>query len=170
MRGLKEVKTEQVMCWAGIIDDKLIGPYFFKATVTGETYLEMLGNYLIPELNILGINPDEIWFQQDGAPPHFSKFVRHWLDENFPRWIGRAGPVEWAPRSPDLTKMDFFLWGFTKHNVYKEQPSDIEDLKNKICAAFALVTPETLRRVETDTIQRLNLCIARGGAHIEHVK
>lgn len=158
------------MCWAGILDDVLIGPYFFPATVTGESYLQMLGDYLIPELNSMGINPSDIWFQQDGAPPHFTKFVRHWLDENFPNWIGRGGPIPWAPRSPDLSKMDFFLWGFSKHNVYKDQPSDIEDLKKKVRDAFQLITPEMLQRVEKDNIRRLNLCIARGGAHIEHVK
>jgi hypothetical protein len=26
--------------------------------------------------------------------------------------------VEWPPRSPDLTPMDFVLWGFVKDNVY----------------------------------------------------
>ena len=32
------------------------------------------------------------------------------LDENFDeRWIGRGGSVSWAPRSPVLTPLDFFL-------------------------------------------------------------
>ena len=31
------------------------------------------------------------------------------------RWIfkkiGREGPTPWPPRSPDITPLDFFLWG-----------------------------------------------------------
>jgi hypothetical protein len=27
----------------------------------------------------------------------------------------------WAPRSPDLTTCDFFLWGYVKDNAYKPQ-------------------------------------------------
>ncbi|CAD0200597.1 unnamed protein product [Chrysodeixis includens] len=34
------------------------------------------------------------------------------------QWIGRFGPVRWPPRSPDLTPMDFFLWGFVKGEVH----------------------------------------------------
>uniref|UniRef100_A0AAX7UMF9 Uncharacterized protein n=1 Tax=Astatotilapia calliptera TaxID=8154 RepID=A0AAX7UMF9_ASTCA len=50
------------------------------------------------------------FFQQDGAPPHYGCQVRAFLDEQFPgKWIGRRGPVEWPPRSPDLTPLDFYL-------------------------------------------------------------
>jgi hypothetical protein len=39
--------------------------------------------------------------------------VREYLNTHFPgRWIGKAEPVAWPPRSPDLTPLDFFLWGF----------------------------------------------------------
>ncbi|KDR20859.1 hypothetical protein L798_04664, partial [Zootermopsis nevadensis] len=51
-------------------------------------------------------------FQQDGAPPHFHTDVRACLDLHFPsRWIRRAGPIAWPPRSPDLTPADFFPLG-----------------------------------------------------------
>ncbi|CAF2718371.1 unnamed protein product [Rotaria sp. Silwood2] len=51
----------------------------------------------------------ELVFQQDGASSHFSNDVRAWLHENIDgRWIGRGGAISWAPRSPDLTPLDFF--------------------------------------------------------------
>ncbi|PNF27274.1 hypothetical protein B7P43_G05160, partial [Cryptotermes secundus] len=31
--------------------------------------------------------------------------------------IGRGGPVTWSPRSPDLTPLDYFLWGYVKNSV-----------------------------------------------------
>ena len=57
-------------------------------------------------------NMQQVIFQQDDALAHHSREVRAFLDEQLPdRWIGRRGPVEWAPCSPDLTPYDFFLWG-----------------------------------------------------------
>lgn len=170
MRGCKKVKDEQVMVWAGIYNDKVIGPYFFPATVNQHTYLEMLGDYLIPQLHGFGINPQEIWFQQDGAPPHWAKTVRHWLDENMPNWIGRGGVKQWAPRSPDLTPLDFFLWGYVKHLVYQTQPQSIDELKQRIENAFAEITVETLKKVHEDMLYRCKLCIHLKGGHIEHYK
>ena len=56
-----------------------------------------------------------IIFQQDGAPPHWGSHVRRFLDATFPnRWTGRDGPTPWPPRSPDITPLDFFLWGYVK--------------------------------------------------------
>ena len=54
-------------------------------------------------------------FQQDGAPPHFQKDERSFLDVNLPnRWIGRRGYFEFPLRSPDVTPLDFFFWGYIK--------------------------------------------------------
>jgi len=105
-----------VSVWAGIVRDRIIGPYFLEDTLTGQRYLQFLRNKLIPDLCIMFSNannpniPDEsIWFQQDGAPPHFSREVRQYLNKVFPgRWIGRRGHLEWPARSPDLTPIDFF--------------------------------------------------------------
>ena len=38
----------------------------------------------------------------------------------------------WPPRSPDLTPVDFFLWGLLKSKVYKNTPRTIEQLKDAI--------------------------------------
>lgn len=76
---------------------------------------------------------DRIWLQQDGAPPHYAREVREFLDETFfERWMGRRGTIEWPPRSPDLTPLDYFLWGHLKNVVYKTKPLDLEDLKRRI--------------------------------------
>lgn len=40
-------------------------------------------------------------------PVHFGA-----LDGRFCRqWIGREGPINWLPRSPELTPMNFVFWG-----------------------------------------------------------
>jgi hypothetical protein len=63
--------------------------------------------------------PEQAFSVLCGAPPHFHNEVRSYLDEGLHnRWIGRGDPMEWPPRSPNLTPMDFFLWGFVKDNAY----------------------------------------------------
>jgi len=71
-----------------------------------------------------------IFFQQDGAPPHWGSDVRQFLDATFPnRWTGRDGPTPWPPRSPDITPLDFFLWGYVKDKVFSTPVPDITNLK-----------------------------------------
>ena len=41
------------------------------------------------------------------------------------QWIGRGGPVPW---SPDLTPLDYFLWGSMKSIVYGTPVTSEEDL------------------------------------------
>ncbi len=104
----KEVNLPGVTVWAAISSSGIIGPFFFEGTVNGRNYLDMLQTFFWPK-----VQDQDCYFQQDGAPPHYAREVRHWLDENFPgKWIGRRGPIEWPARSPDLTPPDFFLWGF----------------------------------------------------------
>ena len=107
-------------------------------------------------------------FQQDGAPPHFSEEVRAWLNEKFNgRWIGRGGPISWAPRSPDLTPLDFFLWGYIKAKVYKTKVNDIADLKERIEQESKAIKNETLENVFDGIVTRFKFCIDVNGDTFE---
>jgi hypothetical protein len=79
---------------------------------------------------------------QDGAPPHFARQVRTWLNENFEdRWMGRNSPnMPWPSRSPGLSPMDFFLWGYIKSLVYTSTITNLHELKTRIRNAFNQVT------------------------------
>ena len=70
---------------------------------------------------------------QDGAPAHFSRVAREFLNNNYTnRWIGRRGPIAWPARSPDLNPLDFYLWGHLKTIVYD---TPMEVIRNRIIAA-----------------------------------
>ena len=57
------------------------------------------------------------------TPPHYTQHVREYLNESLPnRWLGHGGPVAWPPRSPDLTPLDYYLWGHMKTLVYVSVP------------------------------------------------
>ncbi|GFU51143.1 hypothetical protein TNCV_966351 [Trichonephila clavipes] len=42
------------------------------------------------------------------------------------RLISRFGPVNWPPRSCDLTPLDYFLWGYVKSFVYADKPQSLD--------------------------------------------
>jgi hypothetical protein len=81
-----------------------------------ENYVDMLELYVSPQLQEF-----QQWkiFQQDGAPLHWGSLVHRFVDATFPnRWIGRDGSTRWPPRSPDITPIDFFLWGYVKDKMF----------------------------------------------------
>ena len=60
-------------------------------TITGIVYLDMLQEFLIPQMDE-DDQEGRIHFQQVGAPPHYLGEVREYLNIRFPgRWRGRAG-------------------------------------------------------------------------------
>jgi hypothetical protein len=66
--------------------------------------------HLFPDEYRQGMPNRNIWFQQDGAPPHYGVDLRLFLNNILPsRWIGRRGAIEWPVRSPDLSPLNVFL-------------------------------------------------------------
>ncbi|GFW03825.1 DUF4817 domain-containing protein [Trichonephila clavipes] len=72
-----------------------------EKSINGDIYQDMLSEWLLPQLE--KAVPDFI-LQQNGAPPHWNKNVREFLNKRLPhRWIGRAGSHDltcllWPPR------------------------------------------------------------------------
>lgn len=152
-----------VMVWLAITSAGLIGPYFFDGPVNAESYLHMLEHYVWPR-----VKQRRMYFQQDGAPAHYSRAVREWLDQKFPgRWIGRRGPIEWPPRSPDLTPPDFFLWGYLKDIVYRGRPSTCDELRSRIEQACGEITKEMCERACKNVEVRLRRCLEIKGRQIK---
>lgn len=56
---------------------------------------------------------------------------------------GRAGHVARPPRSPDLTLMDFSVWGLVKDRVFAQQLTDLDDLKAAIVTEFDVINTQT---------------------------
>ena len=78
--------------------------------------------------------------------------------------------MRWPPRSPDLTPCDFFLWGFVKDTVFVSPlPANLQDLRNRITAAVALVDRHMLTRVWNEMDYRIDVCRITKGGHIENL-
>jgi hypothetical protein len=108
----------------------------------------------------------------DGAPPHFSRIARQYLNYHFPgKWIRRNGPVVWAPHSPDLNPINFYLWGHIKNEVYVTPVTNVDELWERIISTFDAIRnrPGQLERVKESMMRRLNRCVAANGQHFEHL-
>jgi len=106
-----------------MIDDMLIGPFILDDHMTGQNYLDSLQNELPKQLKEIPVATRiAMYFQHDGAPSHYTRHVMQHLNDTFPnRWIGRVSTINWPPRSPDLTPLDFSLWGLMKSEVYRKK-------------------------------------------------
>jgi predicted transcriptional regulator len=137
VRHVDNQRLWSVNVWGGVVGDYVIGPHFFDNHLNGHNYLQFLQNelpLLLEDVNLALRN--NIIFQHDGAPAHTARIVTDYLNQNLNIWIGRNGVIEWPARSPDLTAMDFFMWGYIKEIVYKDVPTTPEDMKDRIEGRF----------------------------------
>jgi len=120
-----------------VLGNRFIGLFVFDNNLTGNTYEAFLKNELPGLLeNIPLMIWHQMYFQHDGAPPHYTRHEREYLNKCFPnRWLGRGGPVAWPPWSPGLTLLDYYLWGHMKTLVYEIKVESRAALRDRIFAA-----------------------------------
>ena len=189
------VNSPHLHVWAGACTKGVIGPFFFDDTVkatnyggkqslinlqqpsTNQCFSAMLREFALPQLHQMFRGEEEkleeMIFMQDGASPHFGGLP--FLHENFEdRWMGRGtrrfpAPYPWPPRSPDLTVMDFFFWGYLKSRVYTAvQYQDLGQLRQAIEREFREVPLEMIQRsIREGYSNRLRCCITRNGRQVE---
>jgi len=61
------------------------------------------------------------------------------------------------------------MWGYLKDRVYGNNPQTIPDLKAAITAAIRAIPREECRRVIENFACRIQMCLQRRGAHLEHI-
>ena len=140
---------------------------FFEENVKSANYLDMLQQCFVPTLSRRARNT--CIFQQDGALAHYGKMVREYLDSTFPRrLIGRTGQMAWAPRSPDLYPLDFFMWGLLKDRVYHRKPHSSSSLKAFIEEEYSNVDQQSVKNAILSFQTRLKICVDNEGTSVEH--
>ncbi|GFS95256.1 putative DD41D transposase [Trichonephila clavipes] len=165
---------EKLTVWCALQAGGIIGPYFFKndeghnVTVNGDRYRAMITNFFIPELNNHDVQ--ELWFQQEGATCHTARATIDLLKDTFgDRLISRFGPVNWPPRSCDLTPLDYFLWVYVKSLVYADKPQTLENLEDNIRRVIVDIRPQMLEKVIENWTSRLDYIRASRGSSIPEI-
>ncbi|GFU28592.1 heat shock 70kDa protein 8 [Trichonephila clavipes] len=147
---------------------------FFKndeghnVTVNGDRYRAMITNFFIPELNNHDVQ--EMWILQDGATCHTARATIDLLRDTFgDRIISRFGPVNWPPRSCDLTPLDYFLWGYVKSLVYADKPQTLDHLEDNIRRVIADIRPQMLEKVIENWTSRLDYIRDSRDSHMPEI-
>ncbi|GFV25801.1 transposase [Trichonephila clavipes] len=131
--------------WCALWAGGIIGPYFFK-------------------------NDERHNFQQDGAICHTARATIDLLKDTFgDRLISRFGPVNWPPRSCDLTPLDYFLWGYVKSLVYADRPQTLDHLEDNIRCVIADIRPQMLEKVIENWTSRLDYIRASRGSPMPEI-
>ncbi|GFW00135.1 DUF4817 domain-containing protein [Trichonephila clavipes] len=169
-----QLHPEKLTVWCTLWAGGIIGPYFFKndeghnVTVNGDRYRAMITNFFIPELNNHDVQ--KLWFQQDGATCHTARATIDLLKDTFgDRLISRFGPVNWPPRSCDLTPLDYFLWGYVKSLVYADKPQTLDHLEDNIRRVIADIRPRMVEKVIENWTSRLDYIRASRGSHTPEI-
>jgi hypothetical protein len=89
------------------METKVIGPFFFEEpAMIVYTFLAMMENTALCHFSVGTV------FRSAGAPLHFFRRVRPFLDREFPdHWLGRGEPIPWPLLSTALIPLDIFCWG-----------------------------------------------------------
>lgn len=166
--------SEKVNVWCAIFGDQILGPIFFDGNINGGGFLNFLEGEFREILDNLPLNRRQnLFFQLDGAPCHFSLQVRNWLNTNFPnKWIGRGNYQDlrfchWPSRSPDLTPLDYFLWGVLKERVYKTRPRNSDDLRQRITEECQNIPLNQVTNATRSFRKKVIKCMENNGGLIE---
>jgi hypothetical protein len=91
----------------------------------------------------------QMYYHHVGAPPHFCRNITRYLNEQFPyRWIGHGWKQNWPPGSPDLSPIDYHVWGHMKNVVNESKMDAREELLQRILDPWdTLITLQVLRTV-----------------------
>ncbi|GFW15213.1 transposable element Tc3 transposase [Trichonephila clavipes] len=121
-------------------------------------------------LSIRWRDVQELWFQQDGATCHTARATIDLLKDTLgDRLISRFGPVNWPPRSCDLTPLDYFLWGYVKSLVYADKPQTLDHLEDNIRRVIADIRPQMLEKVIEHWTSRLDYIRASRGSPMPEI-
>ena len=173
-----------VMPWACLAGDgrKLLLKFFEPETVDGEKvpgtlngarYYKLMRYRVIPQIKALngGSLSDQCW-QQDGARPHWSEQNLVYLQGQFGTntlalGARRWGGGEWAPHSPDLSVLDFCIWGVMKYYVFQHpMPTTKQALKDKIQLVWDnQINPDLIKKAFKAFIARCTKVLQKDGGH-----
>lgn len=160
-----------INCWCALLGSKVLAIHFYDGNLNGPRYIEFLSEALADCLEDFPLaQRQQLYFQHDGAPPHNSGPVADLLQLYFPnKWIGNNGPIMWPARSPDLTPLDFFVWGHVKNEVYKNKYASVNELREKVDVTVRSLSRDMIRRATRSVVKRARICLEQNGFHFEHL-
>ena len=115
----------------------------------------------------MGEEEEFVAFQHDGFSAHYETRVRAWLDGKLEdRWMGRGGPIPWPAQSPDLSPLNFWLWGYLKNKVYANVVTTLDKLKQAITDEMQAILASMVHRALLGVVQKAGLLLSIDGLQL----
>lgn len=166
---------ERITVWAGLTNRGVIGPFLIESSVDASVYEDIL-HKAIAQLEDDDYDLSQYWWQQDGATCHATKDNLQLLNDFFQdRVISRRFPdifnqgLEWPACSPDCSLLDFFFWGYVKDQVYKNRPTTISELEDKVISTIENVTLAMIHNAYDNFVKRMKAMKDNEGGHFEGI-
>jgi len=78
--------------------------------------------------------------------------------------------ILWPARSPDLSALDFYLWGHAKSEIYEfESPTNVDVLRERVINTFTMINRNSLGRVISRVLKNCEKCPRANGRHFENI-
>lgn len=161
----KTLFPKSLMVWGGVSANGTTELIFIDKSIkiNAKTYQdEIIKKAIIPWKQI---NPGMI-FQQDWAPAHGAKSTLAFLDTKIKDYLGKD---LWPPNSPDLSPLDFSVWGVLDEHLSRQKINNLQDLRRELLKAWAKLDLAYLRRTVESVKKRIQACIDADGGHFENL-
>lgn len=163
---------ESLTVWCGMHAGEIVGPFIFRTGDDGPNgfkakYEEFLKTSFIGRL--IGFHGEpRLLIQQDDSPLYTdTNAILEGLVND--RFISPEGPINWPPRSCDLTPMNYFLWGYLQAVVYAEMPTSLAHLKVKIHQATYRFNRDLLEKACKNWGARIEYVLTGSDVYLEDV-
>ncbi|KAJ3655909.1 hypothetical protein Zmor_015017 [Zophobas morio] len=136
--------------------------------MTGERYRQQILEPFIQQLD-----DEELqlgYFQQDGATAHTARATLEYLQQHYDdRVISLGVQHAFPPRSPDLTPLDFSIFGYLKDKVFQRQMNNLAELQHEIERWVQSIDGRMLQNIFESKKKRVNMCLELNGEHFQHL-
>ena len=85
-------------------------------------------------------------------------------------WIGRGGTIALPPRSPDLTPLEFSVWGNVKDKVFVPfLPASLEELQTWLTVAVVTTDVDIIHRNWVEIAYGRDTCRETRENHVDQL-
>jgi hypothetical protein len=118
---------------------------------------------LLPSLAELGVDEEDIIFQQDNDPKHTSRRAREWFEEY------NINVLDWPAQSPDVNVIEY-LWGTLKKKLqaYENPPKGVWELWERLAVEWEKITAEDCQKLIESMPRRIQAVIKAKGGHTKY--
>jgi len=156
-----------IMIWAGIVNDRVIGPFKVDDGVklNSDNYCQLLERTFFQWYKSQKrIFKRDSVLMQDNAPSHAAKSTKEFLARK-----GFSGKklMTWPPSSPDLNPIEN-LWSLVKRELYKggKQYQRKNELWEAIKIAMTAIKPGTIKSLTASMDKRLVTVLENKGGYV----